>query len=187
MILAFACVRWTLSLQWYLVNFLPTSLPLTFTQVNQDNLQSIVQQLITHLLPESTSEPISASQSLEQSTSAPGSNRDHNSPSKSPAYRLILAQRILEMCSRSTYENVTNFEWYISVLVDLAHVSNVPIGAQLRDQLLDVSCRVRAARRYAVRIMHTLLTDDTLIQNAGDPKSCSEVLYAAAWICGEYC
>jgi AP-3 complex subunit delta-1 len=91
------------------------------------------------------------------------------------------------MCSRSTYENVTNFEWYISVLVDLAHIANVPIGAQLRDQLLDVTSRVRAARRYAVRIMHTLLTNDSLIQNAHDPKTCPEILYAAAWICGEYC
>lgn len=90
------------------------------------------------------------------------------------------------MCSQSTYENVTNFEWYLSVLVDLAHVANVDIGAPIRDQLVDVVGRVRACRPYAVKLMYTLLCDDTMLQNAGDEGSCSEVLWAAAWICGEY-
>lgn len=156
-------------------------------QVNQSNLQSIVQQLLTHLVPESSADMRSAIQSLQQSTTGSAAATDITSPAKSPAYRLTLAQRILDMCSHNTYEHVTNFEWYISVLVDLAHVSNVPIGPQLRDQLVDVTSRVRAARRYAVRVMHTLLTDDALLRNAHDPKSCSEVLFAAAWICGEYC
>lgn len=164
------------------------SVPLNGTsQVNQSNLQSLVQQLLTHLIPESSTDMRSAAQSLQQSSAGPSIATDLTSPSKSPAYRLTLAQRILDMCSHNTYENVTNFEWYISVLVDLAHVSNVAIGPQLRDQLVDVTSRVRAARRYAVRVMHILLTDDGLLRNAHDPKSCSEVLFAAAWICGEYC
>lgn len=160
----------------------------TEAQVNQSNVQSIVQQLLTHLVPESSADMRSAAQSLQQSATGPAAAAtDLTSPAKSPAYRLTLAQRILDMCSHNTYEHVTNFEWYISVLVDLAHVSNVPVGPQLRDQLVDVTSRVRAARRYAVRVMHTLLTDDDLLRNAHDPKSCSEVLFAAAWICGEYC
>jgi AP-3 complex subunit delta len=116
----------------------------------------------------------------------PGSN-PHISPSQSPAYRLVLSQRILNVCSQSTYENVTNFEWYISVLVDLAHVANVNIGGQIRDQLVDVVGRVRAVRRYAVKLMYTMLSDETMLRNAQDEGSCSEVLWAAAWICGEHC
>jgi AP-3 complex subunit delta-1 len=85
------------------------------------------------------------------------------------------------------YENVTNFEWYLSVLVDLAHVANVDIGSQIRDQLVDVVGRVKGVRRYAVKLMYTLLCDDTMLHNARDEGSCSEVLWAAAWICGEYC
>jgi len=65
----------------------------------------------------------------------------------SSAYRLTLAQRILEICSASVYENVTNFEWYVSVLVDLVHVANVKIGPELRDQLVDIACRVRGCAR----------------------------------------
>jgi AP-3 complex subunit delta-1 len=82
---------------------------------------------------------------------------------------------------------VTNFEWYISVLVDLAHVANVNVGAEIRDQLVDVVGRVRAARRYAVKLMYSLLSDETMLRNGQDEGSCSEVLWAAAWICGEYC
>ncbi|KAF5323446.1 hypothetical protein D9611_005565 [Ephemerocybe angulata] len=162
------------------------ALDLVSAMVNESNLQSIVQQLLTHLVPEQSTNTLSATRSLEQSSNQAPSASDTNSPSKSPAYRLILAQRILDMCSQSTYEHVTNFEWYISVLVDLASIANVAIGPQLRDQLVDVTSRVRAARRYAVRVMHTLLTDDSLLRNSRDPKSCSEVLFAAAWICGEY-
>ena len=103
------------------------------------------------------------------------------------AYRLALAQRILTICSRDTYANVTDFEWYLSVLVDLAYVASVDVGIQIRDQLVDIVGRVKAARRYAVKLMVKLLNDDVFLLNASDEGSCEEALWAAAWICGEYC
>ena len=118
---------------------------------------------------------------------APASSDATLTPSQSPAYRLALSQRILNICSQSTYDNVTNFEWYLSVLVDLAHVANADIGAQVRDQLVDVVGRVKAARRSAVKLMYTLLSDTNMLRNAREEGSCAEVLWAAAWICAEYC
>lgn len=47
--------------------------------------------------------------------------------------------------------------------------------------------RVKAARRYAVKLMVKVLSDDTFSGDGGDESSCAEVLWAAAWICGEYC
>lgn len=73
------------------------------------------------------------------------------------------------------------------MLVDLAYVASVKVGNEIREQLVDVVGRVRAARRYAVRLMVKLLNDDTFLLNAADEGSCAEVLWAAAWICGEYC
>ncbi|KAH9486426.1 AP-3 complex subunit delta-1 [Psilocybe cubensis] len=164
------------------------ALDLLSAMVNRSNLQSIVQQLLAHLVKDPSSVPQTATQSLSQNaSSAPPITPNSFSPSQSPAYRLTLAQRILTLCSQSTYENVTNFEWYISVLVDLAHVANVDIGSEIRDQLVDIVGRVRGVRRYAVKLMYSLLSDDTITRNAGEPGSCSEVLWAAAWICGEYC
>ncbi|KAF5385386.1 hypothetical protein D9615_001077 [Tricholomella constricta] len=166
------------------------ALDLVSAMVDRENLQSIVQQVLSHLVPENSSSILpTAAQSLAQHTIpvSPSSARPHLSPSQSPAYRLVLCQRILTMCSQSTFENVTNFEWYISVLVDLAHVAAVDVGSEIRDQLVDVVGRVRAVRRYAVKLMYQLLSDDTMLRNAHEEGSCSEVLWAAAWICGEYC
>ena len=82
---------------------------------------------------------------------------------------------------------MVDFEWYLSVLVDLAYVANVNVGARIRDQLVDVVGRVKAARRYAVKLMVKVLGDDTFSEQYGEDGSCAEVLWAAAWICGEYC
>jgi AP-3 complex subunit delta-1 len=153
-------------------------------QVNRSNIQSIIQQLLSYLVKETLTTP-DAAQSLLQSASSNVSTG--LSPNQSPAYRLVLSQRILAMGSQGTYEHITNFEWYLSVLVDLAHISNVDIGAEICDQLVDIAGRVRAARPYAVKLMGSLLIDDNLIRNAHESGSCSEVLWAAAWICGEYC
>ncbi|TFK26650.1 Ap3d1 protein [Coprinopsis marcescibilis] len=161
------------------------ALDLVSAMVDRSNLQTIVQQLLTHLLPEANSELPSAVRSLQNSTEY-SQNKPAGAATLSPAYRLTLTQRILEMCSASMYENVTNFEWYISVLVDLVYISNVKIGAQVRDQLVEIASRVRAVRPYAVKVLYTLLTDESLLQNAHDERSCPEVLWAAAWICGEY-
>ncbi|KAJ7492282.1 adaptin N terminal region-domain-containing protein [Mycena latifolia] len=166
------------------------ALDLVSAMVTPNSLQSIVQQVLSHLVPDTSSSTLpTAAQSLAQHTvpTSPSTTKSHISPSQSPAYRLVLSQRILNICSQSMYENVTNFEWYLSVLVDLAHVANVNIGSQIRDQLVDVVGRVKGVRRYAVKLMYTLLCDDTILHNARDEGSCSEVLWAAAWICGEYC
>lgn len=149
-------------------------------------MQSIVQQLLSHLVRNDNALP-SAAQSLAQHTTPLSSVNRVGSPSQNPAYRLILAQRILALCSQDTYDFITDFEWYLSVLVDLAYVANVDVGAQIRDQLMDITARVRAARRYSVQLMVKLLCDDTFLMNAEDEGSCAEALWAAAWICGEHC
>jgi AP-3 complex subunit delta len=108
-------------------------------------------------------------------------------PALTPAYRLEVANRILDMCSRDLYANVYDFEWYLSVLVDLVYVADVDIGACIRDQLVDISVRVKDARNYAVKLVVKLLDDDQFLSNAKEKKQCLEVLWAAAFLCGEYC
>ncbi|KAG9313936.1 adaptin N terminal region-domain-containing protein [Chiua virens] len=163
------------------------ALDLVTALITRHNLQSIVQQLLSHLVqPDGSSLP-SAVQSLSQHVVPSIPSKAPSAPSQSPAYRLVLSQRIIAMCSSSTYDNVVDFEWYLSVLIDLAYISNVDVGAQIRDQLVDVVGRVRAARGYAVKLMVKVLSDETLLLNSGEPGSCSEVLWAAAWICGEFC
>ncbi|TCD71148.1 AP-3 complex subunit delta [Steccherinum ochraceum] len=163
------------------------ALDLVSAMTNSSNLQAIVQQLLSHLVRTEVSALPSAAQSLSQTASGTPQAPRLSSPSQNPAYRLILSQRILTLCSQNTYEHVLDFEWYLSVLVDLAYVASVDIGSDIRDQLVDVTARVQGVQRFTVSLMVKLLCDDTFLMNAGQEGSCSEVLWAAAFICGEYC
>ncbi|KAJ9123949.1 hypothetical protein QFC22_000740 [Naganishia vaughanmartiniae] len=92
------------------------------------------------------------------------------------------------MTSADTYVNITDFEWYTTVLVDLAYVSNVDVGEEIKDRILDVTARVRGNfRPFVVSLMLRLLKDDTFVESASQEGSCSEILYAASWVVGEYC
>ena len=168
-----------------------------FFQVTPTNLQSIVQQLLSHLINPTTSQPsASHTLSLLSSSVSPASTAaSPSSPLASPTYRHLLTHRILSLTARNGYANVEDFEWYFAVLIDLAYVSPVP-GTALRDALLDVAVRVRAVRGYAAKLCARLLGDDAFVSNAasrgspdeaGDVAGSAEVLWAAAWICGEYC
>ncbi|KAJ1448600.1 adaptin N terminal region-domain-containing protein [Pelagophyceae sp. CCMP2097] len=100
-------------------------------------------------------------------------------------YRDELISRIVFMCSRDKYAYLSDFAWYLSVLVQLAHLRGSKHGGLLAEQLVDVTMRVRPIRRYAARDMVVLLLDDQLTCGQG-LESIADVLAAAAWIAGEY-
>lgn len=102
------------------------------------------------------------------------------------AYRDELIARIVDMCSRDKYSFLSDFGWYLSVLVKLAHLRGSRHGALVAEQLIDVAMRVRPVRRYAARDMVVVLLDDRLTVGQGI-DSIADVLSAAAWITGEYC
>jgi len=160
-------------------------------QVNRRNLREIVTELISHLLPKETKPAVrSDAASLLAQTADPSASATSTivqASLVSPAYRLELSQRIMDMTSADTYDNVTDFEWYMSVLIDLAYVAKAPIGLQLRASMLDVVSRVKSLRGYAVQLCQRVLIDDHFSTGTSEgDENCSEIVYAAAWICGEY-
>lgn len=50
---------------------------------------------------------------------------DHSS---SQDYRSALVRKVVAMCSKNTYSLLTNFDWYISILVRLAHLDSLTEG-----------------------------------------------------------
>ncbi|XP_055383247.1 AP-3 complex subunit delta isoform X2 [Condylostylus longicornis] len=131
------------------------ALDLLYGMVSKKNLMEIVKRLLGHL------------------ERAEGS-----------IYRDELLYKIIEICSQGSYQYVTNFEWYLTVLVELIQLeSNSKHGKVIADQLLDVAIRVQAVRTFAVVEMTTLLDNF----NFSSPiSSMYEVLYAAAFIVGEF-
>eukprot|EP00670_Eutreptiella_braarudii_P010511 CAMPEP_0174311324 /NCGR_PEP_ID=MMETSP0810-20121108/3647_1 /TAXON_ID=73025 ORGANISM="Eutreptiella gymnastica-like, Strain CCMP1594" /NCGR_SAMPLE_ID=MMETSP0810 /ASSEMBLY_ACC=CAM_ASM_000659 /LENGTH=1186 /DNA_ID=CAMNT_0015419545 /DNA_START=23 /DNA_END=3583 /DNA_ORIENTATION=- len=106
-------------------------------------------------------------------------------------YKHELITKIIETCSQSNFEYISNFEWYLRVLMDLVQceIKNVRHGKQLGDQFMDVIIRVKAIRDFGIRCMCTILASSDILMESLDIERSNmyEVLSAAAWLCGEFC
>ncbi|XP_052256781.1 AP-3 complex subunit delta-1-like isoform X1 [Dreissena polymorpha] len=133
------------------------ALDLLYGMVSKKNLMEIVKKLMVHM------------------DKAEGTN-----------YRDELLAKIIEICSQSNYQYVTNFEWYVSVLVELTRMEGTRHGRLIAAQMLDVAIRVQAIRPFAVAQMAVLLENAHVLSNNSQRNGICEVLYAAAWLCGEF-
>ena len=81
---------------------------------------------------------------------------------------------------------MTDFEWAVTVLVDVAFVSRVEIGADVRDLLLDIVGRVKMVRSSTVKVLERCMSDDRVTERHQEDGAETGLLEAAIWICGEY-
>ncbi|XP_062538957.1 AP-3 complex subunit delta [Armigeres subalbatus] len=108
----------------------------------------------------------------------------HMERAEGSAYRDELLFKVIEICSQGSYQYVTNFEWYLTVMVELIQLeSGSKHGKVIATQLLDVAIRVQAVRSFAVNEMSSLLSSYPV---SAQNSTMHEVLYAAAWIVGEF-
>ncbi|XP_036027146.1 AP-3 complex subunit delta-1 isoform X2 [Onychomys torridus] len=133
------------------------ALDLLYGMVSKKNLMEIVKKLMTHV-----------------------------DKAEGTTYRDELLTKIIDICSQSNYQHITNFEWYISILVELTRLEGTRHGHLIAAQMLDVAIRVKAIRKFAVSQMSALLDSAHLVTSSTQRNGICEVLYAAAWICGEF-
>ncbi|KAJ8984104.1 hypothetical protein NQ317_017313 [Molorchus minor] len=108
----------------------------------------------------------------------------HMDKAEGTIYRDELLSKIILICSQNNYQFITNFEWYITVLVELAQMEfGSKQGHVIGAQLMDVCIRVQAIRSFAVVETAQLLDVYT---STSQFTIMQEVLYAAAWLCGEF-
>ncbi|BET02225.1 AP-3 complex subunit [Nesidiocoris tenuis] len=108
----------------------------------------------------------------------------HMDKAEGTTYRDELLSKIIDICSQNNYQYITNFEWYVSVLVELTRMEGTQHGKLVASQMVDVAVRVHAIRPFTVSQMCLLLENSHLL--AQPPARMADVLYAAAWICGEF-
>ncbi|KAL1117189.1 hypothetical protein AAG570_004516 [Ranatra chinensis] len=108
----------------------------------------------------------------------------HMDKAEGTTYRDELLSKIIDICSQNNYQYITNFEWYVSVLVELTRMEGTQHGRLVAEQMVDVAVRVVAVRVFTVRQMALLLDNTHLL--AQPTAKMADVLYAAAWICGEF-
>ncbi|XP_074593253.1 adaptor-related protein complex 3, delta 1 subunit-like garnet [Brevipalpus obovatus] len=98
-------------------------------------------------------------------------------------YRDELISKVIDICSQNDYQYIVNFEWYLTVLVELTRVEGgTDHGTLIAQQILDVAIRVESIREFVTKQMAILIENNHMFVNT----SVCEVLYAASWICGEF-
>ncbi|EER26007.1 hypothetical protein CPC735_044510 [Coccidioides posadasii C735 delta SOWgp] len=107
------------------------ALQLVSRMVTNENLQLVVDRLITQLRTSPLLDTTVAKLTLEVKPSADIEGEDPEEPLEItnkkqdgvlalPAdYRVEVLKRILEVCSQNTYSAIVDFEWYVDVLVQL--------------------------------------------------------------------
>ncbi|CAO2649131.1 Nn.00g100800.m01.CDS01 [Neocucurbitaria sp. VM-36] len=196
------------------------ALDLVVGMVNADNLTAIVGRLMRQLrnAPIATAANDASNDRPRMTEVAPYADDDdsdaeetlrpHNHKSDQPPplpedYRVNVIKRILEMCSRDTYSNITDFEWYIDVLVQLVRVSPATkastveekdnleqlddIGGGIGRELQNVAIRVKSVRSEAIDAAQSLVLIDRRDQMfPASGNGGQGVLECAGWLVGEY-
>jgi AP-3 complex subunit delta-1 len=196
------------------------ALDLVVGMVNADNLTAIVGRLMRQLrnapIASAASEPHNDRGRLTEITPyaddedsdaeevLPAHEQKSDQPPPLPEdYRVNVIQRILEMCSSDTYANITDFEWYIDVLVQLVRVSPATrtsamdekdeadhsdeIGNGIGRELQNVAIRVKSVRSEAVDAAQSLVLVDRRDQMfPASGNGGQGVLECAGWLVGEY-
>lgn len=186
--------------------------------VNSENLTAVVERLMRQLRnaplsvdPTDNSQP--STEGVEPAADSDGEDPAealkpikgslNDAPPLAAEYRVSIMQRILDMCAKDTYTNISDFEWYIETLVQLVKLvpsasksakdpgvstgSGEDISTTIGIELQNVAVRVNTVREEAVHAAATLAavdgTEATFPNlNAGGHG----VLQSAIWIVGEY-
>jgi AP-3 complex subunit delta-1 len=196
------------------------ALDLVVGMVNTDNLTAIVGRLMRQLRNAPIASPANDSSNdrvrmteivpyADDDSDAEDNLRQHEQQSDQPPplpedYRISVIKRILEMCSRDTYSNISDFDWYIDVLVQLVRVSpstkhasateekedterSDEIGGGIGRELQNVAIRVKSVRSEAVDAAQSLVLVDRREQMfPASGNGGQGVLEYAAWLVGEY-
>lgn len=128
-----------------------------------------------------------------------------------PEYRITTIRQILDMCAKDTYANISDFEWYISTLVQLvdlvpsiskpetkdeklsdqqryvSQTTNEEVSICIGRELCNIAVRVSSVRPETVQAAATLiLSHEGHHSIRGFGSSASGALRFAVWIVGEY-
>jgi AP-3 complex subunit delta-1 len=195
------------------------ALDLVVDMVNASNLQMVVERLLKQLKTAGKASPVNELENDraahegvipmadddDEGTTMSIKKNDNKSDQPPPLpedYRQSVIERILEMCSRQSYANMDDFEWYIAVLVELVKqcpsttaggntgtqgLPKLTMADAIGDELRNVAVRVKGVRPEAAAAAQSLLLLDNREENfAQATESAQNVLAAAAFIAGEY-
>ncbi|KAK8047582.1 hypothetical protein PG996_015646 [Apiospora saccharicola] len=188
------------------------SLDLVQGMVSSENLISIVGRLMRQLKSASPENGRNAAvdpadldsdeEALEE-TINPRQKADGQPPPLPDDYRADVITRILNMCSRNNYSNLTDFEWYIDILTQLVRMAPLSrptndlessttsksnfgdASERIGDELRNVTVKVHAIRPACVEAANAILMQFNKDAPSGHPVT-SGAVKPIAWVIGEF-
>lgn len=203
------------------------ALDLSARMVTHSNLVAVVERLMLQLknAPKTVDltdterahtfqvEPAADSDGEDPEATLRPSRRGHDpTTALSAEYRVIIIRKILEMCSKDSYANITDFEWYIGTLLQLVRLTpasiRVSLGQQINHQqyisdpqnhfeddvacaigseLRNVAVRVKTVRAEAVHAANVIVSAD-LSKSSSNSLGLRDngALAFAVWVVGEF-
>ncbi|KAF6827419.1 AP-3 complex subunit delta [Colletotrichum plurivorum] len=190
------------------------ALDLVQGMVSSDNLVSIVSRLMKQLkssapkrdrsgAPLGPDNGTDSDEEAEVNIHTP--TKEEEEPPLPDDYRSDIIGRILTMCSQNNYSSLTDFDWYIDVLIQLVRMAPTPraieteldsvaasgkstagdVSGRIGDELRNVAVKVHALRGASVRAADLIIQQLNSDTPAGHPLS-SASLKSTTWLVGEY-
>jgi AP-3 complex subunit delta-1 len=194
------------------------ALELAAGMVTSETLQVVVERLLDQLRlatlsPSGNGLELETVPSIHHELEEPEGSKSPE-PSTNPAialpndYRSEVVHRILDICSQNNYSEVVDFEWYVSILVQLIRLlppsevdeywnqtpgqdaaANLKSSTAFRigSEVRNIAVRVRGVRLEATRAAESLLLIDNRSNffPAGSNVG-NDVLGPISWVAGEY-
>ncbi|KAI9042206.1 putative AP-3 complex subunit delta [Aspergillus affinis] len=183
------------------------ALELAARMVRSDCLQSVITRLIDQL--------VDARRMAESGPSniVPSEGPDSPSSRKAPFilpldYRVEVLHRILDICSHNNYAELSDFEWYVEVLVKLVELApplnrghllghgayqeatndiGENVASRIGSEMRNVAVRVRDVRADATRAAESLLLDDNMKNICSELSDAADgILGPFIWVIGEF-
>ncbi len=202
------------------------ALDLVVSMINSDNLPRVVGRLMSQLrlapIASTVDDPKNdrgmhdgvtpAAESDEEEVEESLRASEHKSQEPPPLpedYRINVIRQIVQMCSRDTYANIADFDWYIDILAQLVRVCPASRSGRIRQQtvtsedtvlrahadvsyeigseLQNVAVRVRTVRLDAIKAAQSLVLIEQRHQMyPASGEGGRGVLESAVWLVGEY-
>lgn len=203
------------------------ALDLSAGMVNKENLIELVDRLLQQLrrappMKSGADDGRSAVANVELAADSDGEDleepiqlseeRSDGGSALPPEYRIATVMQIIEMCAKDTYASITDFEWYINVLVQLVgllpstssqesskrqgasgqprsvfQVTGEEAAVEIGRELRNVAVRVNSVRSEAVHAAASMLRLAEEQPLSSSPRADGGgALPFAAWVVGEY-
>eukprot|EP00672_Neobodo_designis_P022730 CAMPEP_0174834392 /NCGR_PEP_ID=MMETSP1114-20130205/4797_1 /TAXON_ID=312471 /ORGANISM="Neobodo designis, Strain CCAP 1951/1" /LENGTH=1134 /DNA_ID=CAMNT_0016068299 /DNA_START=38 /DNA_END=3442 /DNA_ORIENTATION=- len=99
-----------------------------------------------------------------------------------------VVKTIIDTVTEDDYANVTDFEWYLAVLMDLAQLplQSFKHGELIEREFVNIITRVNAVRQFGVESLASLLCNSAMLAANTSMSTQWMIVRGAAFLCGEF-